>query len=204
LRHYAREGTVTAELITLEAPANGWTTDDLDELPESHQRYELIDGALIVSPSPTNMHQTIAMRLGTALEESCPPEFDVTQAVEVRVSKKRSFIPDVLVTTAEAAARQPSKFAPHEVILAVEVVSPTSVTIDQVTKPALYAQAGIPYYWLVESLRGIAVHAYRLDAGQEIYRPAGHFTERLKLREPWDIDIPLSRITPRHYRPEAV
>ncbi|HLI37971.1 MAG TPA: Uma2 family endonuclease [Streptosporangiaceae bacterium] len=194
---------MTAELIELEAPPDGWTTDDLDALPESHQRHELIDGALVVSPSPTNMHQTIAARLVVALEESCPPEYDVTQAVEIRISKRRSFIPDVLVTTAEAAARQPSKFAPHEVVIAVEVVSPTSVTIDQVTKSALYAQAGIPYYWLVDTLRGIAVHAYRLDARQGIYRPAGHFTERLKLSEPWDIDIPLSRITPRHYRPAA-
>jgi Uma2 family endonuclease len=35
---------------------------------------------------------------------------------------------------------------PHEVVLTVEIVSPTSVSMDRITKPALYAQAGIPFY----------------------------------------------------------
>ena len=63
---------------------DGWTTDDLDELPPDGRRRELIDGVLIVSPSPSNVHQIIAMRLGGALEAVCPPEFDVTLGVEIR------------------------------------------------------------------------------------------------------------------------
>lgn len=194
---------MTAELSALEPPAGGWTTDNLDELPEDHRRYELIDGALIVSPSPTNIHQTIAARLVTALEENCPAEYDVTQAVELRVSTTRSFIPDVLVTTAEAAARRPSKFAPHEVVLVVEVVSPTSVTIDRVTKPDLYAHAGIPFYWRVETLQGTVVHTHRLDPDVDIYRPAGHFAGTVKVSDPWEMEFPVSRITPRHFRRET-
>jgi len=192
---------VTAELNALEPPAGGWTTDDLDELPEDHRRYELIDGALIVSPSPTNVHQTIAARLLTALEESCPAEYDVTQAVELRVSRTRSFIPDVLVTTAGAAARRPSKFAPHEVLLVVEVVSPTSVTMDRVTKADLYAHAGIPFYWRVETLQGIVIHTHRLDPDAAVYRATGQFTEAVKAGEPWEVAFPISRITPRHFQP---
>jgi Uma2 family endonuclease len=194
---------VTAELSTLEPPAGGWTTDDLDELPEDHRRYELIDGALIVSPSPTNIHQTIVARLLTALEESCPAEYDVTQAVELRVSRTRSFIPDVLVTTADAAARRPSKFAPHEVVLVVEVVSPTSVTMDRITKADLYARAGIPFYWRVETLQGIVVHTHRLDPDATVYRPTGQFAKTVKVAEPWEIAFPISRITPRHFQREV-
>jgi Uma2 family endonuclease len=191
-----------AELSGLEAHVGAWTTDDLDELPESNRRYELIDGALIVPPSPTNVHQTIAGRLMAAFEVGCPPEYDVTQGVEVRVSRTRSFIPDVLVTTAEAAARQPAKFAPHEVILAVEVVSPSSVTMDQITKSALYAQAGIPYYWLVDTEPRIAIRTFRLDAAHGLYQPTGEFGERLTTTEPWKLDFPISRLVPRHYRRE--
>ena len=53
-------------------PAGGWTTDDLDALPEDGLRRELLDGVLLVSPSPTDIHQIIAARLMVALEETCP------------------------------------------------------------------------------------------------------------------------------------
>lgn len=192
---------MTAELSDVQPPAGGWTTDDLDALPEGHRRHELIDGALIMSPSPTSIHQTLAMRLGNALAESCPPEYEVTQGVEVRLSRLRSFIPDVLVMTEAAASRGPSKVAPHEVVLAIEVVSSGSVTMDRITKPALYAQAGIPCYWRVETADGIAVHTHWLDPGPELYVPIGEFTEAVAVNEPWRIELPIKAITPRHYRP---
>jgi hypothetical protein len=56
---------------------------------------------LLVSPSPSSVHQIIAMRLGVALEQSCPREYEATQSVEVRISPRRSFIPDVLVVTSK-------------------------------------------------------------------------------------------------------
>lgn len=195
---------MTAAFSELHPPPGGWTTDDLDELPEDGHRYELIDGVLIVSPSPTSPHQRLVVRLDTALEPSCPPEWVVTQGVEVRVSMRRSLTPDVLVVTAEAEARGPSKFMPHEVILAVEVVSPGSVTLDRVTKPALYAKAGIPHYWRVETRHGIVVHTHRLEPDAEVYVQTGRFDRTLKIDEPWPIELPISEITPRFYRPDGV
>lgn len=191
---------MTAALADIEPPEGGWTTDDLDRLPEDGRRRELIDGVLIVSPSPTNIHQVISARLVVALEESCPPEYEVTQAVEVRASKRRSFIPDVLVTTAEAAARGPHWFLPHEVLLAVEIVSPSSVTLDRVAKPALYAEAGIPYYWRVETDGGIAAHTYRIDPSAGVYLPTGEHTEAVETDQPWALTIPMARLTPRFLR----
>ncbi|MEV4629133.1 hypothetical protein AB0J90_23015 [Micromonospora sp. NPDC049523] len=44
-------------------PTDGWTTDDLDALPDDGHRRELLDGVLIMSSSPTAAHQTIAWRL---------------------------------------------------------------------------------------------------------------------------------------------
>ena len=179
-------------------PGGGWTTDDLDGLPEDGVRRELLDGVLLVSPSPSSAHQIIAMRLGVALEQTCPSEYPVTQAVEVRISPRRSFIPDVLVVTDGAAQRAPHRFAPHEVMLAVEIVSPTSVSMDRITKPALYAQAGIPFYWCIETDETITVRAYKIDPGNNIYAPAGTFTDRIETSEPWPIDIPISSLTPRY------
>ena len=179
-------------------PADGWTVDDLDDLAEDGVRRELLDGALLVSPSLTDIHQIIAMRLGVALEESCPAEFQVTQGVEIRINSHRAFIPDVLVATDEAARRRSRLYLPHEVVLAVEIVSPTSVSMDRITKPALYAAAGIPYYWRVETGDGIEVHAYKI-AEREVYRPVGSFDVEIDTVEPWPIKLPIARLKPRYF-----
>lgn len=189
---------MTAALQSDYPPEGGWTTDDLDALPEDGHRRELLDGVLLVSPSPTRVHQTIAMRLGVALEEDCPDDYDVTQAVEVRINRTRSFIPDVLVTTSVAAAREPSRYEPHEVVLAVEIVSPSTRSIDRVLKPALYAQAGIPFYWRVETEgEGLVVHTYKIDPVHEVYVETGRWTQAVEIEEPFPINLPISRITPR-------
>ncbi len=179
-------------------PGSGdWTTDDLDALPEDGVRREIIDGVLIVSPSPTTFHQTMAFRLCAALDAVCPPEFYVTQGVEIGIGRRRSLTPDVLVSTAQGAARNPHRFQPHEVALAVEIVSPSSVTMDRVTKPALYAQAEIPFYWRIETEDGIVVHTHVLDPVAQVYRPTGTFDHVVEVDQPWEIRLPITSCTPR-------
>jgi len=178
----------------------GWTTDDLDELPEDGRRRELVDGALIVPPCPTNTHQSLVMRLGAELDRLCPNHLSVTQAVEVRINRRRSLIPDVLVTTAEAAARAPSRFQPHEVTLAVEIVSPCSLTMDRFAKPALYAEAEIPLYWRVETGDEITVYTHRLDIVNHRYVGDGLFTRVIEVTRPWPIKLSIDQIIPRHVR----
>lgn len=189
---------MTAAIDWDNPPAGGWTTDDLDALPDDGRRYELVDGVLLLSPSPTRIHQTIAWRLCAALESSpCPDEYDVTQAVEVRVTRRRSFIPDVLVTTAAAAARNPAKYQPFEVVLAVEIVSPTSTSLDRVLKPRLYAEAGIPYYWRIETEDKLTIACHELDPVNSVYESTGTFDGVLSVTGPWPIRLPLDRLRPR-------
>jgi Uma2 family endonuclease len=195
-----REDAVTSALSEVFPPTGGWTTDDLDELPEDGHRRELIDGVLIMTPSPTNDHQYIAMRLGVALDDACPDDLAATQAVEVRVNRRRSLIPDVLVTRAEPAELGRSRFAPEEVVLVIEIVSPGSQTLDRFAKPALYADAGIPHYWRVETDGGVRVYTYRLDPEKAMYVETDVFTDRITVSEPCPIDIPIDRLLPRHLR----
>jgi Uma2 family endonuclease len=191
------EDPVTAAL-NYDLPAPGdWTTDDLDALPEDGRRRELIDGVLIVSPSPTTFHQTLAMHLGVALAHTCPDEFYVTQGVEIRISQRRSLTPDVLVVTAEAAGRNPSHYLPHQVALAIEIVSPGSQTMDRVTKPALLAQAGVPLYWRIETENGIVVHTGQIASDIDVYQSTGSFPEKIKVDQPWPISLPIADIAPR-------
>jgi Uma2 family endonuclease len=180
-------------------PTDGWTVDDLDTLPEDGVRRELIDGALHVSPSPTSIHQVLAMRLGVALEQTCPDHLFVSQSNDVQLSPRRLFIPDVLVTTFEAARRRAGSFTADEVVLAVEIVSPGSQSMDRVLKPALYAKAGIPHYWLIETDGDITVQTYRLDGKAEVYEPSGSFTDVIRAGQPWPIEIPIARLRPRNF-----
>lgn len=180
---------VTDQLVVV--PPGGWTVDDLDALPESHQRYELTDGALTVSPSPSSLHQIVAMRLGVRLESVAPAPHIVTQAVEIRFGRQLTRIPDLLVVRSEQPGRH--WFAPSEVIVAVEIESPGSHLEDRNLKPALYARFGIPHYWRVE-LDPPLVNTYEIGHGDR-YRITGA-DDHLKVTEPFEVDIPLAVLFP--------
>lgn len=180
-------------------PAGGWTVDHLDALPDDGVRRELLDGVLLVSPSPTDIHGVLSGLIFYALHASCPPEYHVTQTVSIQINKRRSFIPDVLVPTDEAARRKSAKFTPREVVLAIEIVSPSTQSMDRITKPALYAAAGIPYYWRVETRNGeIEVHTGKIDRKSKVYRPFGTFSVEIDTPEPWPIKIPIAKLRPRY------
>jgi Uma2 family endonuclease len=159
----------------------------------------LIDGALHVAPSPSGVHQVITARLMVALEQTCPDHLFVTQANEVRLSPRQLFIPDGLVITFEAARRRDGSFTADEVVLAVEIVSPGSQSMDRVLKPALYAKAGIPHYWLIETDGGITVQTHRLDPATNVFEPSGAFTDVIRADEPWHIEIPIAGLRPRNF-----
>jgi len=102
------------------------------------------------------------------------------------------------VVTFEAAKAQSHKFAADDVVLAAEIVSPGTTSVDRVTKPAFYAQAGIPFYWLIETSNDLSVTAYELT--DKIYEPVGTCTgdDTIRLDRPWPIEIPLRSIRPRN------
>lgn len=179
-----------AHAITM--PPGGWTVDDLDSWPETLVRYELTDGALTVSPSPSSLHQAVSGRLFARLDALAPLPLAVTQAVEIRFSRQLTRIPDLLVVRSDEPARH--WFAPAEVLLAVEIESPGSHVEDRVTKPAIYARHGIPHHWRIE-LEPLRVRTHGLGAG-DVYRETASGGERLAVSEPFALDVPLADLLP--------
>ena len=127
-----------------------WTVQNLLDLPDDGQRYEVQDGALIMSPAPSFDHNYLADGLRAVLLATAPPGVRTVTNVAVRLeSEWTGRVPDVLVTTAHPRGARRA-LEPHEVLAVVEVVSPSSTTTDRILKPSLYAAVGIPCFWRVE------------------------------------------------------
>lgn len=152
--------------------AGPWTEEDLVALPEEAQRYELLEGTLLVNPPPGGAHQLVSWNLTGLLRAAASPDLAVVEAMGVRLPDNTVFIPDVLVATRDLVLANRSGIVDRSaVVLVAEIVSPGSRTTDRVTKPAVYARAGIASYWRVELEDGPEVVAYRLEAGR--YQEAG-------------------------------
>jgi Uma2 family endonuclease len=56
--------------------AGSWSFDDLDQLPHDGCRYEVVDGALLMTPPPTDHHQAVSRRLFRQLDRQATPEWE--------------------------------------------------------------------------------------------------------------------------------
>jgi Uma2 family endonuclease len=136
-------------LIVTTLPWSGpFTRADLDLMPDDGHRYELIDGALIVTPAPSNAHQTVVVSLIRLLLDSCPPELKVLVApFDVVLADDTVLQPDVLVARRSDFTRRDLPAAP---LLAVEILSPSTRRIDLTLKRSRYEAAGCLAYWVID------------------------------------------------------
>lgn len=154
----ARQG----DLIIREGP---FTIADRDALPDDGYRHELLDGVLVMTPPPNIRHQDIALNLGLLLKQHAPVECKVMLApIDVRLGARTSIEPDVVV--ARRADMTPTML-PAAPLLAVEVASPSTRTIDLGRKRELLAAAGCPSYWTIEP-SGPELTAWTLHDGEYI------------------------------------
>jgi Uma2 family endonuclease len=187
-------GDVVSETVLPELPWE-WTFDDLARLPEDGHRYEIVDGGLHVSPPPTPRHQLAASRLGYALTLAAPAELEVVEGVGVHLGKSM-LVPDVVVLRSVAVLGRATVVSPADVLLAVEIVSPSSVSMDRLLKPAHYADVRIPSYWRVELDRAagpaVAVHELEGDHYREtVVVPAG---ETCEVSRPYRLTLDPARL----------
>jgi Uma2 family endonuclease len=175
--------------MAIPAPHRGpWTEHDLHTLPEDGQRYELLEGHLVVSPSPGSLHQWVAGKIYRILSDAASPHLGAVEAVGVRIPGDSFMVPDVLVAHKVPILANASVLEPDSVQLVVEVVSPGSVIMDKVTKPLVYAQAGIRNFWRVD-LAGPSVSVYGLmDRSYQEMRSAQK-GDLLTLNEPFSIRL---------------
>ncbi|MFJ9740440.1 Uma2 family endonuclease [Streptomyces sp. NPDC101166] len=179
-------------------PLDGYTVDDLLTLPDLPPHTELIDGSLVLVSPQRWFHFTAIDLLVTGLRRTLPPDLKVAREMTVVLDRRNGPEPDISVIKA-AARKGPDQtyFEAEDVILAVEVISLESEARDRLTKTHKYAAAGIRYYWLVEmtgSNRHPAIEAFELSDDTGSYRQTGSYGDRIKVDQPYPIDIDLTEI----------
>lgn len=139
----------------MEVPSAGraWRAADLADLPDDGRRYEIIDGELHVTPAPTMQHQEAVLRLARILApyveaQRCGQV--VIAPADVTFSLTRVVQPDLFVVPLVGGRRPRSFDEAGRLLLAVEVLSPSTRRWDRVTKRAAYRDEQVPEYWIVD------------------------------------------------------
>lgn len=136
------------------ATRTDWTVDMLDALPDDGQRYEIIDGELFVTPGPGEPHQDIVGELFARLREYLKGrgigKAMMSPADVRRGDRKRNRVqPDVFVVRVTDGLRPAYPYELHDLLLAVEVVSPSNPILDYQVKRDLYLREGVGEYWVI-------------------------------------------------------
>ncbi len=129
------------------------TIDDLYEMPDDGNRYELLQGELIVSPSPGGTHQEVLGELFFLLR-SAVRQGNLGKAIiapfDVQISPNDVVEPDLFYFRHDQANQYTERRFLGAPAFVVEVVSPSSGSIDRVRKASLYVNSGVEEYWIVE------------------------------------------------------
>ncbi len=160
------------------------TRAELEALPDDGWRHELVDGALIMTPAPSLRHQVVVGRLHLLLEASRPRDLVLLFApFDVTLADDSVLQPDLLVARREDFAANELRGTP---LLVVEVLSPSTRTIDLHLKRHRYEAAGCPSYWVVDP-DAPSVTAWELHDGS--YDEAGRAVddEALALELPYPV-----------------
>jgi Uma2 family endonuclease len=169
-----------------------FTVDDLEAMPDDGNRYELIDGTLLVSPAPNWAHQEMSGTLYLQMRAVCPADLRVMIApFAVRTAFDSEVQPDVLVTRYGDLTEKNLPVAP---LLAVEVLSRSTSLVDRNLKKAHYERIGVPHYWILDPAGGGALTAFTDEGGgyAQAARVAGD--EPYATREPFPITVVPARL----------
>lgn len=131
-----------------------WTREEVLALPDDGNRYELVDGELLVSPSPRALHQRAVLalveligpyvrhhRLGSV--GLAPADLDLGTS---QVSQ-----PDLFVVGLKPDGREPTDWPDYGVPLFIaEIASPSTARYDRITKRRRYQRSRVAEYWIVD------------------------------------------------------
>jgi Uma2 family endonuclease len=146
--------------VSAELQSTPLTAADYLALPEDDTfRWELQEGGLVMTPRPGYDHADAGYELANQIRTQLPDQLwgmqDADIDLELTDPAGPGFVraPDFFVierAVREEIRRERRIARASEVLLVVEIVSPSSKRTDGLVKRAEYADAGIPHYWIID------------------------------------------------------
>jgi Uma2 family endonuclease len=131
-----------------------WHADDARALQREDRawpRYEVIDGELLVTPAPMFRHQyaigELHLELGNYLRQNREAQVWLSPA-DIQLEPDTTIQPDIFVTPRIRPISSWASF--RSLLLAIEVLSPSSLKQDRTIKRRFYQRHGVPEYWVVD------------------------------------------------------
>lgn len=165
-----------------------YTVEDLHAYREERRdmTIQLIEGELIVSPTPRVIHQVLHSRLFGVLIAAAPPELIVLSApLDLRAGERTVVQPDLMVVPRSLVADTEVEEPP---VLAVEILSPSSRRTDLVRKPEVLARFGVEHYWVLDPEHP-AVRVFRLVDGTYESTTVVHGEDLFETSEPFSVSF---------------
>jgi Uma2 family endonuclease len=163
---------------------------------------ELVEGRLVMSPSPSPLHNLASSEIWLALRRQLPDDLVAVQDVDVDLglapADAPGFVrrPDIVVVHRDVprrVQREGGLIRASEVLVVVELVSPSSRRTDHVIKRGEYADAGIPHYWIVDLAEPASLLACHL-AGEFGYVDGAAVTGTFTATVPFTVEIDLDAL----------
>lgn len=138
--------------IVMPDTARRHTVDEVLAFPSDGNRYELVDGELLVTPAPGPVHQHVVSRLQTYvsayLDKHAAELEAIVSPADITWGQDRLVQPDLFVIPTTEISRDWGTYV--TLVLAVEVLSPSSGHADRVVKRRLYQERNVRTYWVVD------------------------------------------------------
>jgi Uma2 family endonuclease len=156
------------------SPKSAFTYRDYEALPNDGRRYEIHDGELCVTPGPSLQHQIIHINLLRVLLRHVPavaPGLLLSAPLDVMLADRPDETtivqPDILYIAPDRMSVTSRRGLEGAPTLAVEILSPSTRTIDRVVKRRLYARYGLAFLWLVDP-DARAIEAFALESDRYV------------------------------------
>jgi Uma2 family endonuclease len=140
--------------MAMPASRDLWTVARLHALPDDGQRYEIIDGERFLMPAPNARHQRAVGRLYALLDSYCEScglallfaPYDIPFSNDTVVEPDLLAMPPLPDGTTALEFRDVGRL-----ILAVEVLSPSTAKRDRGEKRTVYRRERVDEYWIVDT-----------------------------------------------------
>ena len=172
-----------------------WTYAEYARLPDDGDRYEVIDGEVLVTPAPGTHHQHVAANLFFEVRRYVQQHGlgTVLWDVDLLFAQGQFLRPDFLYVPASGRAGITDRGVEVMPALVVEVLSPSSRSIDLLKKPRRYRAFGVPEYWVADPGERI-VHRFAFGQGAtDAERVQGNLRWQPELALP-ALEIPLEHV----------